>query len=568
MTSLAASAEDGKEGGAAAVAGAALGRALLVALPFLCPLVAGPSANVWQLLVSWSCVALLLLLAGRPAVPDARLLALLGLLALAIAGSGGSDAGLAASACAAVAVTGLAAAGGAGMARTGASGARALALGLLGAGLASAVLGLLQYYRLSAPLAPWTSAPGLGQAWGNLRQRNLFATLLGMALVAGLWLHAAGGGRARRAWAPGALLLVLASAASASRTGLLQLALVAGVAAFMAWRERRAMPPRAASRLPHPLLLLGLLPVYFAASGLLPRLAGPGATGGMLTRLSGERLAGESRLVLWRNVLELIGERPWRGWGWGELGFAHYGHAYAGPRFGVLVDNAHNLPLHLAVELGVPAALALCGGFAALVLAARPWRERDPARLMAWGVLGAILLHSLLEYPLWYGPFQLAAGLCLGWLWPGRAAAARARQAPKAAAAQAGWAASALLLIAAVGYAGWDYTRVSQLYLPRDERLAAYRDDTLARAQGSWLYAGSVRFAELALAPTTPADAARVHALAQQVLHFSPEPRVVIRLIDSARLLGQDDEARAEAARFRAAYPADCARWAAGRPVD
>ena len=565
MSSLAASPARPARLGAAGAA--AFGRAALVALPFLCPLAAGPSANVWQLLVAWSCVALLLL-ASRPARPDARLLAWLGALAVAIAGSGGSDAGLAASACGAVAVTGLAAAVGAGLvrARDAPAGARTLALGLLAAGLASAVLGLLQYYRLSAPLAPWTGAPGLGLAWGNLRQRNLFATLLGMALVAGLWLHAAGDARARRAWAPAALLLVLASAASASRTGLLQLVLIAGVAAFMAWRERRAVPPPATWRLPHPLFLLGLLPAYFAASGLLPRLAGPGATGGMLTRLSGERLAAESRLVLWRNVLELIGEHPWRGWGWGELGFAHYGHAYAGPRFGVLVDNAHNLPLHLAVELGVPAALALCGGFVWLVCTARPWRERDPARLMAWGVLGAILLHSLLEYPLWYGPFQLVAGLCLGWLWPGRPAPRGT--AAETAVAPAGWTLAAVLLLATVGYAGWDYTRVSQLYLPRDERLAAYRDDPLARARGSWLYAGSVRFAELALAPPTPADAPRVQALARQVLHFSPEPRVVVRLIDSARLMGLDAEARAEAVRFSAAYPGDFARWAAGQAVD
>ncbi|MDB5730164.1 MAG: O-antigen polymerase family protein [Variovorax sp.] len=541
-------------------AAASFGAALLVAWPFVCPWVGGPSANVWQLLAAWSCVALLLL-AGRPAPPAGRLLAWLAALALAIALSPATDAALVLSACAAVAVMGLAAAVGAGMARPGAAGPRALALGLLGAGLASAVLGLLQYGGLGAALAPWSSAPGLGQAWGNLRQRNLFATLLSMALVAGLWLHATGGARARRAWAPAALLLVLALAASASRTGLLQLVALVGAAAFTAWRERQADP---APRLSHPLALLGLLPVYFAASWLLPRLGGPGVTG-MLQRLRAGIPANESRLVLWRNMLELIGEHPWRGWGWGELGFAHYGHAYAGPRFSVLADNAHNLPLHLAVELGVPAALALCGGFAGLVWAARPWRERDPARLMAWGVLGAIALHSLLEYPLWYGPFQLAAGLCLGMLWPARA---DPQTRPEKPLASGRWVLAAAILMAVVGGAAGDYMRVSQLYLARSERLAAYRDDTLAQVRDSWLYAGAVRFAELALAPTTPAGAARVHALARQALHFSPEPRVIVRLIDSARLLGLDDEAQAEAGRFRAAYPDDYARWAAGRPVD
>ena len=106
-------------------------------------------------------------------------------------------------------------------------------------------------------------------------------------------------------------------------------------------------------------------------------------------------------------MLDLIAQHPWTGWGWGELSFAHYSTLYQGPRFTEILDNAHNLPLHLAVELGIPAALLICGGFGWLVLAARPWRETDPARLMAWGLLGVIVLHSLLEYPLWYGPFQL-----------------------------------------------------------------------------------------------------------------------------------------------------------------
>ncbi|WP_258305060.1 O-antigen ligase family protein, partial [Escherichia coli] len=65
------------------------------------------------------------------------------------------------------------------------------------------------------------------------------------------------------------------------------------------------------------------------------------------------------RATLWSNVLELIAQRPWAGWGWGELDYAHYIHPFAGERFCVLLDNAHNLPLHLAVELGLPAALLL-----------------------------------------------------------------------------------------------------------------------------------------------------------------------------------------------------------------
>ncbi|MBP6753991.1 MAG: O-antigen ligase C-terminal domain-containing protein, partial [Alicycliphilus sp.] len=45
-------------------------------------------------------------------------------------------------------------------------------------------------------------------------------------------------------------------------------------------------------------------------------------------------------------------------------------------------------------------------------------------------------------------------------------------------------------------------------------------------------------------------------------LHFSPEPRVAIKVIESATLLGRDDSALAHLARFRAAFAAEHQRWA------
>ena len=50
---------------------------------------------------------------------------------------------------------------------------------------------------------------------------------------------------------------------------------------------------------------------------------------------------------------------------------------YPSARFCDILDNAHNLPLHLAVELGLPAALLLCGTALWLTLQRKPWREAD-----------------------------------------------------------------------------------------------------------------------------------------------------------------------------------------------
>ncbi|CAN5804037.1 hypothetical protein BH11PSE13_BH11PSE13_15750 [soil metagenome] len=556
--------------------------AFLVAWPFLFPFVAGPSTGVWQLLASWSCavsMAMVALTRGPLKLPAASLSVWFVLTAALTAVGSGVLPQPMVSAVLAIAVAGLAACTGAALASeaSDASGTsdtsleqRWLANGLLVAGLVSALLGLLQYYGLAAPLSPWTTAPDVGQAYGNLRQRNQFASLINIALIAALWLYATRMRRQQRGLLQAAaVFLIVAQAAATSRTGLLQLICIAGVCAFIARRERQRRPADPSFSLPHPHLLLALIPLYFAAGWLLPHLAGSGVEG-MGERLREGAPPGHSRLLLWHNVLTLIGEHPWRGWGWGELSFAHYTTLYDGPRFVEILDNAHNLPLQLAVELGVPAAVAICGGFAWLVIAAQPWREHDGARLMVWSVLGVIVLHSLLEYPLWYGPFQMLFGLCLGILWrgalPGTSlsnARATRRVQPLAAVILM----SVAVSVSGIAYAAYDYLRISQIYMARQDRFAPWRDDTLAKIDRSWLFANQVAFARLTLTPVTRANAAEVHALAEQVLHFSPEPRVISKLIESASLLKRDDEANAQARRFEIAFPVEYRHWLAGEPL-
>jgi hypothetical protein len=238
-------------------------------------------------------------------------------------------------------------------------------------------------------------------------------------------------------------------------------------------------------------------------------------------------------------------DRPWTGWGWRELSHAFYQGTFE-PRFCALVDNAHNLPLHLAVELGIPFALVFVAACAIATWKGQPWKEHDPQRLLAWGVVMLIAIHSLAEFPLWYGPFQMALGLSLGLL-----ARAGTGSYPRA----AGFTAACALAILA-GYVAFDFHRVSQLYLPATMRAPAYREDTLAKARASWLFQDHVAYAELRGTPLFRENAARMFDLSGRVMHFSPETPVIQKRIQAARLLGMHEEADREAARQRAAYPA------------
>jgi len=426
-----------------------------------------------------------------------------------------------------------------------------IATGWLAAALVSGAIGLVQYFDLEAPLFPWVDIARPGQAFANLRQTNQLATLLAIGLLALGWL--ARNGRVQRGLAVAmAALLITALAATASRTGLVQLLVLALLA--VVW-SRAGAPRWRAWR-----MALAALSIYLVAALLLPWLAREllGIDGrSVLVRMTGEEIGCSSRLVLWRNVLHLIALRPWLGWGWGELDYAHYITLYDGPRFCEILDNAHNLPLQLAVELGVPVAIAVCGAVAWWLWRSRPWREREAARQLAWGVLLVIGLHSLLEYPLWYGPFQIAALLSLWLLWATRRGG-KLSIGPWLAGPRRSM---GVLLLAAAAFAGWDYWRVSQVFLPEEARAAAWRSDPLAAARASLFFRGAARFAEVTTRTPTRDNAAWMLPAAERTLHFSPEPSVIVRVIEAAALLGKDELVLAHLTRFKAAFPAEWQRW-------
>ena len=436
-----------------------------------------------------------------------------------------------------------------------------MAWALVIAGVLSSAIGLLQYFGAAAAFDPWINQSKLGEAFANLRQRNQFASLTNIALAALIWL-ATSLRPVQRLDACQAMLLLatavlaIGNSASSSRTGLVQIVLLCALCFIWGlWRQRLIRR-----------VLLSAVLAYALATVVLPWLAGFDLSlHGMAARLRTGDEACASRITLWSNVLHLIAQKPWLGWGWGELDNAHYMTLYAGPRFCDILDNAHNLPLQLAVELGVPAALLICGGFAYWVLRQRPWREVEPTRQMAWSVIAVILLHSMLEYPLWYGPFQMAFGLCLFMLWQTR----KQPMVPKVSKylsnsllAKVLTTQAAIFIIAVVAYAAWDYHRISQIYLPPASRDATYRDDTLTKIRSSWLFRDQVRFAELLLTPLTQANAEWTFTTATALLHYSPEPRIIEKVIESAVMLGRDDEALAHIARYQAAFAQDHALWA------
>ena len=424
--------------------------------------------------------------------------------------------------------------------------------GLLAAAVISAMLGMLQYLGLAREMSPWVNQPLKGDAFANLRQRNQFASLTSLGLVALLgWVAARAKAQnmTSRCWALAfALLNVLAAgvACSVSRTGAVQWVLVGVLMAVWGWRS--AKQDAAFGK--------GLVWVALAApvlvavwSVVMPWLAlqTTGEWGAsMILRVTGQAqdyAACGGRRVLWTNVLALIAQHPWLGWGWGETDYAHFMTGYSSMRFCDMLDNAHDFPLHMALELGVPFALAVMALVGVWILRRAPWREQHPWRVMAWCLIVVLGLHSLLEYPLWYGPFQMTLGLAIGMLWavPDATVEEEAQEGPMLVAA--------LLFIGCL-YAAWDFNRVGQIYRPAASRDAAYRDNPLHHAKQSWLFKNQADFAELTTQTVTAENAAELYPQAVRLMHYSPEARVVQRVIDSGKILGHDAQAQELAERL------------------
>jgi hypothetical protein len=272
------------------------------------------------------------------------------------------------------------------------------------------------------------------------------------------------------------------------------------------------------------------LSAFLIFSGLLPWLAGfLDATA--LPKVSAfERLATqpegagicESRIVLWRHVWELSWQRPWLGWGMGELDYAHAMQAVSGERFCGQLGHAHNLPLHLAIEWGWPLATLSCLGCLVWLRRHTPWKASQPIQRLGWSWLFVIGFHSLLEFPLWYGPFQMVCGFALGAVaynahllphrWP------RPREQVTSLLTGA-WLLCTL-------WASWDYHRVSQVFLPASERSnVCQRAPANCLDEVDWFHQARDYAVLQRVKDNVPSE--RDRELAQRVAHFAPEPWVL-----------------------------------------
>jgi O-antigen ligase len=410
---------------------------------------------------------------------------------------------------------------------------------LLVAGAASMTIGVVQVFAPDAWGEPWVARTGMpGRAVGNLRQPNHLSTLLLWSAVAVVPLLETVA-RRRHAIVNAGLCALFAAmlfgiVLSGSRTGLL------GVAGLVAW----GLLDRRLSRTSRGLLIASPL-ICLASWMLLGWLSSTLDTGalGASTRLGESQDYSSGRWSIWRDTLVLIAQNPWLGVGFGEFNFAWTLSPFP-DRNTQFFDHTHNLPLHLAVELGLPLALLVLGLlmwglWQAWSRSRRIDGSEGVARRAALVMVLLMALHSQLEYPLWYAYFLLptafAWGLCLG-----------GSETPPQTQASPWMAVAGVAMMLAAAATVWDYKRVVAIFSPpidSTETLA----ERIVEGRHSWFFAHHADYALV----TTIDGAGTLPGVFERAPHFLLDTRLMMAWANGLAAQGDVERAKYIAARLR-----------------
>lgn len=240
--------------------------------------------------------------------------------------------------------------------------------------------------------------PG-GRPFANLGQPNMLASLLCIGIASCLYLF-----ETRRIQAFTASLVALffffGIALTQSRTPWIGALFAIG---WWWWKNRDAAP-RFNSK-----MMLGWLTLYIVFIFAIPLLSNAIGITPLETR---DQSSSHERFVIWQQMLTAILNGPIWGYGWNQVSTAQYTISYLIPAV-TMTEHSHNLILDFLVWNG-----PLLGIILLLVIAAwllkLTWGLRSKESVFGMMIIGFLMIHAMLEFPLDYAFFLLPAGLILG----------------------------------------------------------------------------------------------------------------------------------------------------------
>ena len=280
---------------------------------------------------------------------------------------------------------------------------------LMTVAIISSVIAMLQWLNLDHNIYGVMELKSNNRPFANFAQPNNMSTFLVMGLMACLYLFEQQKLKTSLLILASVLIL-FAIALSQSRT-----AWVVCIFFIAYWTYKTSKYP---VRLRIPYMLLWVI-TFVVVIAILPTInqliTYLGVTQVVETSSATERATtGYLRFDIWAQMLLAIQQHPFVGYGWGKTSLAqltvfnlHPSHEW--------VTSGHNILLDILVWNGLPLGLMIIAYMACWIL----WlnqKAKSLESIIALLMVGAILIHALLEFPLRYAYFLFPFGFLLGFV--------------------------------------------------------------------------------------------------------------------------------------------------------
>jgi O-antigen ligase len=294
-----------------------------------------------------------------------------------------------------------------------------LAWSFLVGGELSATVAILQHFNIHSFLDSFIAAKNFAAVYGNVGQTNHFATHICLALASLVFLFAA----ARLPiWVliPLALPLLLVLSLSGSRSSGIYLFAVLALSLLLYWRGTLCTEGYVAKRR---LMITSFLLItgFVLMQWLLVKTSMFVVPTGSITvadRIFDQASGTSVRIYLWQEAWHMFLQAPILGIGTGQFALHHFhlSTVFQNPEITGIYNNAHNLILHLLAETGLVGTLPVVVGIVLWLFGLYSVRRQSLDLSLWWllAIVGIMGIHSLHEYPLWYGHFLGLAAFLLG----------------------------------------------------------------------------------------------------------------------------------------------------------
>lgn len=274
------------------------------------------------------------------------------------------------------------------------------------AGTATGIIAICQWLTLDAYIPGMVDMQRAVRPYANFAQPNNMATFLLMSLLACLYLYEKK--KVHTKWLiPAVFMMLMSLALSQSRTSWVACVCIIVYLAYQQFKGYISIKWY---------YLTAWTALFVGFIFLLPTI------GGFLTQLAdtqiksvdiARRAKGDmSRLAIWQQMLHAIADHPWFGYGWNQTSVAYtlVSDHFQGP---VWVRSAHNFILDFILWNGLIIALPFLAYFGYWGYQLNK-HVNSVESVIGILMIGAVLIHSMLEFPQYYAYFLLPVGFIIG----------------------------------------------------------------------------------------------------------------------------------------------------------